>query len=192
MEQADVITKVTEPSDWVNSIVVVEKPNGSLRICLDPQDLNRALKRPYYPMRTLEEVASKLTGAKYFSIFDARSGYWSIMLTEESSMLTTFNTPFGRYRFKRLAFGLKTAQDEFQRRIDEVYEDIPGVDSIVDDIIVYGKTIEEHDQNVRNMLQRSRDRGVKLNPDKVQFKVKRSAILGTCCQGMACQSTQAR
>ena len=178
MESAEVIAKVTEPTDWVNSIVVVEKPNGSLRICLDPQDLNRVLKRPHYPMRTLDEVTSKLKSAKYFSIFDARSGYWSIKLTEESSALTTFNTPFGRYRFKRLPFGVKSAQDEFQRRIDEVYEGINGVDSIVDDIIVYGETKQEHDQNVHSMLQRSREKGVRLNPEKVTFCVQEVGYFG--------------
>jgi hypothetical protein len=178
MESSKVITKVTEPTDWVNSIVVVEKPNGSLRICLDPQDLNRVLKRPHYPMRTLDEISPKLSGAKYFSIFDARSGYWSIKLSEESSLLTTFNTPFGRYKFNRLPFGVKSAQDEFQRRIDEVYEGVNGVDTIVDDIIVYGNTTEEHDQNVRSMLQRSRERGVKLNPDKVQFRVDKVGYFG--------------
>uniref|UniRef100_A0AAZ3PVE5 ribonuclease H n=1 Tax=Oncorhynchus tshawytscha TaxID=74940 RepID=A0AAZ3PVE5_ONCTS len=94
---------------------------------------------------------------------DARSGYWAIKLTEESSKLTTFNTPFGRYRFRCLPFGIISAQDEFQRKIDE---GLDGVVAIVDDILVYGRIKGDHDQNLSLMLQRSRERGVRLNPEK--------------------------
>lgn len=167
MEQQDVIIKVTEPTEWVNSMVVAEKPRtGRLRVCLDPRDLNKAIKRPHYPLPTLEDLTCKLAGAQFFSVLDARSGYWAIKLTEESSKLTTFNTVFGRYRFRRLPFGLISAQDEFQRKIDETYEGLNGVMAIVDDVLIFGKTKAEHDENLLAMLQRSRQRGVKLNPEK--------------------------
>jgi hypothetical protein len=167
MEKQGVIVKVTEPTDWVNALVVVEKPRtGKLRICLDPRDLNKAIKRPHYPLPTIEDIMPKLTGAKYFSVLDARSGYWAIKLTEESSKLTTFNTILGRYRFRRLPFGIISAQDEFQRKIDETYEGLNGVVAIVDDILVYGRTKKEHDDNLHAMLQRSREKGVKLNQEK--------------------------
>lgn len=167
MERQGIIAKVTEPTDWVNALVVVEKPRtGALRICLDPRDLNKAIKRPHYPLPTLDDVISRLTGARYFSVLDARSGYWAIKLTEESSKLTTFNTVVGRYRFLRLPFGIISAQDEFQRKIDETYEGLPGVAAIVDDILVYGRTKDEHDKNLRAMLERTREKGVRLNPEK--------------------------
>uniref|UniRef100_A0A3P9LL44 Gypsy retrotransposon integrase-like protein 1 n=1 Tax=Oryzias latipes TaxID=8090 RepID=A0A3P9LL44_ORYLA len=167
MEEQHIIVKVTEPTEWVNSMVVAEKPRtGKLRICLDPRDLNKAVKRPHYPLPTLDDITAKLAGARYFSVMDARSGYWAIKLTDESSKLTTFNTIFGRYRFLRLPFGLVSAQDEFQRKIDETYEGLEGVTAIVDDILIYGKTKAEHDRNLHAMLQRSRERGVRLNPDK--------------------------
>lgn len=77
-------------------MVAAEKPHtGKLRICLDPKDLNKAIKRPYYPLPTLDNITAKLAGACYFSVIDARSGDWAIKLTEESSKLTTFNTVFG-------------------------------------------------------------------------------------------------
>ena len=105
MEKAEVIAKVTTPTKWVNSLVAFEKAPGKLRICLDPQDLNNAILRPHYPMRTLDDIMPQLSGARYFTKLDARSGYWAIKLEKESSFLTTFNSPFGRYRFLCLPFG---------------------------------------------------------------------------------------
>ena len=167
MEKQKIIVKVTEPTEWVNSMVAAEKPRtGKLRICLDPKDLNKVIKRPHYPLPTLDDITSRLAGACYFSVMDAKSGYWAIKLTEESSKLTTFNTVFGRYRFLRLPFGVKSAQDEFQRKVNETYGDLQGVMAIVDDILIHGKSKKEHDENLRAMLQRSRERGVKLNPEK--------------------------
>ena len=104
---------------------------------------------------------------KYFTKLDARSGYWAIKLSNQSSFLTTFNTPFGRYRYLRLAFGLKSNQDEFQRKIDECLEGLPGVVAIVDDILVYGRTREEHDQNLCNVIKRSLEKGIRCNEDKL-------------------------
>ena len=167
MEDMGVITKVTQPTPWVNSLVIVEKPSGDLRLCLDPRDLNKAILRPHYPLRTLEDVLPQLSGSKYFTKLDARTGYWTLKLAEDSSYLTTFNTPYGRYRFLRLPFGLKSSQDEFQRKIDESYEGLEGMVALVDDILVYGKSREEHDKNLKAVLERSRQKGIKLNSDKL-------------------------
>ena len=109
MEKHSIIAKVTEPTDWVNSMVVVHKPNGDLRVCLDLTDLNKAIKRPFYPVPTLDDVTSKLSGSRHFSLLDSRSCYWQIKLSDESSYLTTFNTPFGRYRYLRMPFGINTS-----------------------------------------------------------------------------------
>ena len=84
-----VIKKVTKPTDWVNSLVTVEKPNGSIRICLDPKDLNDEIKRPHYPNKTLDDILPDRCKDFFFKV-DVRSGYWSIVLTEKSSFLTTF------------------------------------------------------------------------------------------------------
>ena len=102
MESQGVISKVTQPIEWVNTMVIVKKSNNKgIRICLDPKGLNHALKCEHYRSKTLEEVTAKLTIAKYFSRFDCRSGFWMIKLNNESSVLTTFNTPFGRYKFSQ-------------------------------------------------------------------------------------------
>ena len=84
------LAKVTQPTDWVNSLVCVTKSTGALRLCLDPKDLNCAVKRPHYFTPTLEDILPKLNGAKCFSILDARSGYWNIKLNQKSSLCTLF------------------------------------------------------------------------------------------------------
>lgn len=92
----DIIQKVTEPTEWVNALVAVEKPKtGKLRVCLDARHRNKAIHRPHYSLPTLDDIAPTLAGAQYFSMLDARSGYRTIKLSHESSMLTTFNTVFG-------------------------------------------------------------------------------------------------
>ncbi|KAI8506223.1 hypothetical protein Bbelb_156500 [Branchiostoma belcheri] len=168
MERLGVIRKVDEPTDWVNSLVVVEKPRtGKLRVCLDPRDLNKAIKREHYQLPTLEDITTRLAGSKYFSVVDARSGYWQVKLDEESSKLTTFNTVYGRYCFTRLPFGIHSAQEVFQKQMDKIFQELEGVEVIVDDILVHGRTEEEHNSRFRAMLQRARDKCVKLNPEKV-------------------------
>ena len=99
MIKLNIIVPVPEPMEWVNSIVAVEKPDGSLRSCLDPQDLNKAIKRPYYNLPTTEELLAQMSKAKYFTKLDASCAYWQIQLDYESSKLLTFNSPYGRFRF---------------------------------------------------------------------------------------------
>lgn len=136
MELKGVIKKVDEPTEWVNSIVCAEKSSGKLRICLDPRDLNKAIKREYYQLPTIEEITTRLAGAKIFSKLDANSGYWQIPLHSASQKLATFNTPFGRYCFCRMPFGIKSAQELFQKRSSQHFRHIPGVEVDIDDILV--------------------------------------------------------
>ena len=169
----DVITAVTEPTDWVNSIVcnIRETPEAKkIRLCLDPKDLNKSIRREHYYTRTIDELLPQLHGKKFFSVVDTKKGYWHVALDHESSLLCTFNTPFGRYRFKRLPFGVKLSQDIFQRKLDAVYRGIPNVMGIADDIVVCGSTQSEHDQAFCEMLQATRKHNVSLNSEKLQFK----------------------
>ena len=110
MEKEGHIAKITEPTDWVNSMVTVVKVD-KIRMCLDPKDLNRAVRREHYKIPTVEEIVADLTGATVFSVIDAKSGFLQIKIDYESSLLTTFNTPVGRYRWLRLPFGIKCAPD---------------------------------------------------------------------------------
>jgi hypothetical protein len=96
-------------------MVFNEKRSGKLHICIDTRDLNKAILREHYQLPTQQEITSRLTGAKYFSKLDATSGFWQMPLDEESSFLTTFNTPFGRYRFTVVPFGVVFANKFFIR-----------------------------------------------------------------------------
>ncbi|KAK3737375.1 hypothetical protein QZH41_002290 [Actinostola sp. cb2023] len=106
---------------------------------------------------------------------DARSGFWQIPLDDESSTLTTFATPYGRYRFTRMPFGIHSAQEVFHKRLHELFQDLSGVETDIDDILVWGRTREEHDERLAKTLQRARESNLKLNPDKC--KIRRTKIL---------------
>ena len=136
-----------EPTAWVNSLVYRRKPNGKLRICLDPKDLNKAISKEHHMIPTLEESLPKLSGAKYFSIVEAKCGYWNVGLDQESSYLATFNSQFGRYRLLRMSFGLMMSQDVFQAKIDQTFEGCEGTIGIADDIVIFGKSEQEHDNH---------------------------------------------
>ena len=178
MEKLKVIERVYEPTEWVNSMVTVVKPNGKLRICIDPRNLNKAIKREHYPMKTIEEIASRMPNATTFPVLDASSGFWQVKLDDPSSKLCTFNTPFGRYKFNRLPFGISSAQDVFQAVTSEMFEDIEGVEVIVDDILVWGSTVEEHDARLERVLERTQERNLKLNKDKSQIRLKEISYIG--------------
>ena len=166
MEKNEIIAKVDEPTEWVNSLVIVEKPDGKLRLCLDPRNLNKAIKREHYQLPTFDEISTRISGATLFSKLDANHGYWQIPLDEESSLLTTMNTPFGRYRFKRLPFGIHSAQEVFHKRINQAFDDIDKVETDIDDILVWGQTKEDHDRGLISTLERTRKIGLTLNIKK--------------------------
>ena len=178
MKKNDIIDQVDEPTDWVNSMVIVEKRDGKLRICLDPHDLNKAIKREHYPMQSAELIMADMAGAKYFSKLDASSGYWQIKVDDECSKLLAFNTPFGRYKFKRLPFGILSASEVFQKKISRIIEGINGCANVQDDIIVWGKTKHEHDLRLAETLNRITKFGLKLNKGKCVFGTTEMTFLG--------------
>ena len=104
-----IITEVHDHTEWINSIVPVVKEDGSLRLCLDPKDLNKAIERNQWYARTLDDILPELVQSKYFTIKDATSGFWHVPLDFRSSLLTTFNMPWGKYRWLRMPFGLKVS-----------------------------------------------------------------------------------
>ena len=123
LEQLDIIEKVDKPTDWVSSLVLVKKPNGTVRICLDPKPLNKALKRSHYPVPTLDDVLPALSQAKVFSIADVRNGFWHLELDTASWELTTFGTPFWEVLLEKAAFWRVASPEVFQMRIHQLLKD---------------------------------------------------------------------
>jgi hypothetical protein len=178
MESSGVIQKVHEPTDWVNSLVIVKKKSGKIRVCLDPRDLNRAIKRQHFKLPTREEIMSRFAGATIFSKMDASQGFYQLQLDESSSMKCTFNTPFGRYRYLRLPFGVSSAPEVYSQAIRTMFEGVGNVDTSMDDIIVWGKTREEHDEALLKVLEIAQKNNLKLNRDKCEFGVSELTFLG--------------
>ena len=178
MMRLNIIDKIDGPTDWVSNLVIVEKPNGKLRVCLDPRDLNQAIKRQHYQLPTAEDILSQMAGAKYFSKLDASSGYWQLKLDEQSSKLLAFHTPFGRYKFKRLPFGVNCASEIFQAEVTEILEGLEGCANAQDDIVVWGDTKDNHDRRLKNVLSRIRFSGLKLNRSKCIFGSNQIMYLG--------------
>lgn len=166
-----IIEPVTEPTEWVNALVVVEKKSGDLRLCIDPRNLNRAIKREHYPMRTVEDVAACLSGKTVFSVLDAGQAFYQIRVSEESSKLLTFNSPYGRYKFLRMPFGISSASEVWERTATDMFADIEGVEIVRDDILVTGSDQEEHDKILKQVLDRALERGLGLNRAKCKIAV---------------------
>ena len=184
LEDLGVIAPVEKPTPWVSSVIVATKKSGALRVCIDPRPLNKALKRERYQLPVLDDILPELAQAKVFSTVDLRSGYWHCALDEESSLLTTFATPYGRYRWCRLPFGLSASSEIFQKRVNQTLEGLEGVLDITDDILIYGvgNTEEEasvdHDKKLLKLLERCRSHGVALNPDKLKLRRNRVTFMG--------------
>ena len=180
LQKIGVIKPVDTPTDWVSSLVVVKKPNGKLRVCIDPKPLNKALKRSHYPLPVIDDLLPDLSKAKVFSVCDVKNGFWHVELDEASSYLTTFGTPFGRYRWLKLPFGISPAPEYFQHRLDQAIEGLPGVRTVADDILITGEgdtlqeAVKDHDKNLLALLARCREKGVKLNKEK--FKLRMSEV----------------
>ena len=170
MVDLDVIEKVNGHTPWVSNMVV-KVQGDKVRICIDPSNLNKAIKREHYPLNTLEEVAARMPNAKKFTVLDASKGFWQVPLDEESSYLCTMATPWGRYRFKRMPFGLISSSEVFQKLMREMIDDIEYTEVIVDDVIIGQTDDDDDDSRIITVLDRLRDNNVKLNKPKTRVRV---------------------
>jgi len=178
MEKTGVISRVDVPTEWCTAMMVVPKPDGRIRICVNLTKLNESVQRERHPIPSVEHILAQLGDTKIFSKFDANSGFWQINLQKESALLTTFITPFGKFDFNRLPFGITFAPEYFQKRISELLQDLSGVVCMMDDILVYGRNQEEHDHRLTNVLECLRRAKVTLNKKKGSFSTQSVRFLG--------------
>ncbi|CAB0016247.1 unnamed protein product [Nesidiocoris tenuis] len=178
MIEKGVIVRVDHATDWCAPMVVSIKKGGGIRICVDLSQLNRSVKRQYHPIPKIELSLAEVNGAKYFSKLDANHGFWQLNLAKESQDYTTFITPFGRFKFRKLPFGITSAPEEYQKRISMILEGSKNCLSHLDDILIWGNSKEEHDQCLREVLEKLQAAGVTLNKKKTAFCKESVTYLG--------------
>ena len=178
LEDDDIIEKTDGPTPWISPIVVVPKKSGAVRICVDMREANKAVMREKHLMPTLDDLITDLNGATTFSTLDLRNGYHQLELHPSSRYITTFSTHVALYRYKRLMFGINSASEIFQNTVAELLRDLPGCRNISDDIIVYGKTVAEHNTNLTAVLDRLRTNNVRLNREKCKISRKPVTFYG--------------
>ena len=184
--EEEIITEQVEPTPWVSSVTFPRKPNGEVRVCLDPSNLNKAIIREHHKPMTIEEIAHELAGATVYTKADALKAFLQIHLTHEASLLTMFNSHRGRLRFLWMPFGAKMSQDVFQLRMDAILEQCPGVIGIHDDMVIFGVDQEDHDANLINLLNVCQKEGLVLNSKKLELRRERVTFFGAeySAQGM--------
>ena len=178
MEKLGVISPVKEPTQWCAGMVIVPKPSGSIRVRVDLKPLNESVMREVHPLTKVDITLAQLTGAKVFSTLDTNSGFWQVPLAKQSRLLTTFITPYGRYCFNKLPFGITIAPEHFQRRTREILKDLPGVVCHVDNVLISGKDQDEHDKHLHVILKKIQAAGITLNKVKCQFSRSSIKFLG--------------
>ena len=172
LQNQGVIAPVTVPTEWCAPIVVTPKKNSDkIRLCVDLSRLNRFVRRERYqstpPAQAVADIAAE--NAKVFTKLDALKGYHQCPLDEDSQLLTTFITPFGRYKFLRAPYGLSSISEHYNRRMDEAFEGLSGYRRVVDDVVIFDKDEAQHAPHVRQFLARCAERNITLNLDKWQF-----------------------
>jgi len=170
MLEADII----EPSrsEWSTPIVMVRKPNGTYRFCLDFRKLNSVSKKDAYPLPYMNAILDKLRSARYISTIDLSQAYFQIPLERSSRELTAFTVPGkGLFHFKRMPYGLTGAPATFQRLLDRLIgpEMEPHAFAYLDDIVVVTQTFDEHLEWLKRVLNRIREAGLTINPEKSKF-----------------------
>ena len=177
-EQDGVICRIERPTPWCTGMVAVPKKSGTICICIDLKRINENILREAHPLPKVDDTLAQLTGATIFSKLDANSEFWQIPLCQRSRLLTTFITPFGCFCFSRLPFGISSAPEHFQRRMNDILKSMDGVLCHMDDVLVFGRTEAEHHSRLKQVLKGIEAAGVTLNKEKCFFGQNRLKFLG--------------
>lgn len=178
MEKEGIITKVTEPTEWAHPIVVTKRKNGKIRICMDPTELNKYIKRHHYKIPDYEDMSTRLGNCKFFSTLDADRAFHQVKLSEKSSYYLVIITPFGRYRYLRMPFGICSATEVFQQSFEHIFGDIEGVEIYVDDLRIAAETQIKHNLCLKQVLEKAREYNIKFNLEKCNINCKEVKFFG--------------
>ncbi len=175
--------EVIQPSNspWASPIVLVRKKDGTWRFCIDFRKLNEVTIKDAFPLPQIADLVDSLSGHKYFSTLDLASGYWQVPMEESSQEKTTFVIPGGgHFEFLRMPFGLTNAVPTFQRLMSVVLEGLLPLRCLVylDDVLVIGRSFEQHLENLESVLKAISDAGLKLKLAKCQFAQSTVDFLG--------------
>ncbi len=178
MLEHGVVTPSTSP--WASPVVLVSKPDGKTRFCVDYRRLNDATHKDAYPLPRIDDTLDSLGGGKYFSTLDLTSGYWQIALTPDAAEKSAFPTPFGLFQFTVLPFGMCNAPSTFQRAMECCLAGLQWEQCMVylDDVIVFSATFSQHLERLGNVFDRFRTSGLKLKPSKCSFAKEEVKYLG--------------
>lgn len=189
----DGVLTAVDQSDWATPIVVVEKSDGGVRICGDYRDtVNLVLKPEGYPLPTLDESFAQLHGASIFSKIDLTRAYNQVLVDEDTSKLLTLNTHRGLFKVNRLWFGVAVAPPRFQKLVDGLLGGIEGVVVLLDDVLVTGRTMSEHDHRLREVLRKLSEAGLRINPNKSLFRASQVQYLGHVVSAMGIEPLRER
>ncbi|GFW22938.1 retrovirus-related Pol polyprotein from transposon 17.6 [Trichonephila clavipes] len=179
MQENDIIEPSSSP--WASPIVLVSKKDGSTRFSVDYRKLNDVTKKDSYPLPRIDDTLDTLSGHKWFSTLDLKSGYWQVEIHPEDREKTAFTSGQGLWQFKVMPFGLCNAPATFERLMETVLKGLTFFEACLiylDDVIIGGRTFEEHLQNIRKVLSKLSDANLKLNPSKCKFFQKEVNYLG--------------
>ena len=180
----DIIAKVLEPTEWISHMLPFLKPSGEVSVCIDPKPLNRALMWSHYMLPTIEDMLHKLSKARSFTLVDIKHAFYHVKLDNDSSYLTTFATPWTRFRWLWLPPGISIAPEQFQRCLNEELEGLEGLTPITDDMLIHGcgdtdkNARVDHDTNLEKPMERCVTSNIKLNLPKTRLRHKQVNFQG--------------
>ena len=173
--------KIIEPSksEWASPVILVSKKDGTKRLCVDFRRLNSVTEADPYPIPRVDELIDQLGNAKFITTLDLTKGYWQVPVAPESSAKTAFVTPFGKYQFLTMPFGLMGAPSTFQRMMDDLLRDLHLFSAAyIDDIVIFSEDWGQHVKHVRAVFQKLGEAGLTVKKKKCQFGHKECHYLG--------------
>lgn len=158
-------------SPWASPVLLVPKPKGTYRLCVDYRQLNQVTVTDTYPMPRLDDLLHSAKSTKYMSTIDLQSGFWQVPVATEDKDKTCFVTPFGTFRFNRMPFGLKNAPMTFARLMDRFRAGLGdrAVFAYLDDILVLSDTFEQHIEDISAVFERLRQFNLRARREKCVF-----------------------